>query len=204
MHTSNIILIGGGGHGKVVADCLLAQGVKIVHVVDPRKSEPLLGIPRVPEYIPHLIGETLVVVAIGDNEARKKVANQVKHQFGTAIHPSAVISDYSIVGEGSMILHRAIIQADVKIGAHVIVNTGAQIDHDCTIGSFVHIAPRAVLCGTVSVGERSLIGAGAVIIPGVTIGTNVVIGAGAVVLKNVPDNAVLVGNPARVIRVRQS
>jgi sugar O-acyltransferase (sialic acid O-acetyltransferase NeuD family) len=103
-----------------------------------------------------------------------------------------------------MILHGAIVQAMAKIGNHVIVNTGAQVDHDCVIGDFAHIAPRVVLCGGVSVGEGTLVGAGATVAPGVTIGKWATIGAGAVIIAGIPDYAVAVGNPARVIKYMRS
>ena len=82
----------------------------------------------------------------------------------------------------------------------MIINTGAQVDHDCAIANFVHIAPGATLCGNVAVGEGALIGAGAVILPGKRIGDWAIVGAGAVVTRDVPNFAVVAGNPAKVIK----
>lgn len=200
METEKVIIQGGGGHAKVVADCLLAQEKKVLAVVDSKYSGSLMGILRQPQYDPGFHPEALTVIAIGDNNVRRKVAQQMLHKFINAIHPSAVISNFATVGTGCMILHRAIVQAGSSVGNHVILNTGSQVDHDCVVGDYVHVAPRAVLCGTISVGEGTLIGAGAVIIPGKKIGAWVTIGAGAVVIDDIPDYAVAVGNPARVIK----
>jgi sugar O-acyltransferase (sialic acid O-acetyltransferase NeuD family) len=195
-----MILHGGGEHARVVLDCLLAQGKSVSAVFDPKYSGQLFGVPFLQSYDPDFDPQAKAIVSIGDNKVRKKVAAITKHTFGKAIHHSAIISVFAETGEGSMILHGTIIQAQTKIGKHVIVNTGAQVDHDCVIGDFVHLGPGAILCGTVEVGEGSFVGAGAVVIPGKKIGAWVTIGAGAVVRQDLPDFAVAVGNPARIIK----
>ena len=144
-----------------------------------------------------------MIVAIGDNAIRKRVAEFTKHPFVNAIHSSAIISPRVKMGVGNMILHGVIIQAETEIGNHVIINTGAQVDHDCIVEDYVHIAPRVVLCGNVKVGSGTLIGAGATVIPGKTIGRWATIGAGSVVTKDIPDYAIAVGNPARVIKINR-
>lgn len=194
-----IIIQGGGGHAKVVIDCLLEQGREVVAVFDQKNTGPLLGIPRVKIYHPELYPDAGMLIAIGDNKVRQRIAGDVSHAFTTVIHPSAVISSFARIGNGSMILHRAVVQAGTAIGNHVILNTGSQVDHDGAVGDFVHIAPRAVLCGSVTVGEGTLIGAGAVILPGIKIGRWAVIGAGAVVTRDVGDHAVVAGVPGRVV-----
>jgi sugar O-acyltransferase (sialic acid O-acetyltransferase NeuD family) len=98
-----------------------------------------------------------------------------------------------------MILHRVIIQTGAKLGNHIILNTGSQVDHDCIIGDYVHIGPGVVLCGTVEIGEGAFLGAGSVVIPGKKIGAWSVVGAGAVVINDIPDGSIAVGNPARVM-----
>lgn len=196
---SKLFVYGGGGHGKVVVDSLQDAGHEVIGIIDSKFEGELFGVSRYKEVPPAFEG-ILSIIAIGDNKVRETISMQSDAQFFTLIHPSSVISKRSTVGAGSMILHRAIIQAGSVVGDHVIINTGAQVDHDCKIGDFVHVAPGAVLCGTVTVGEGTLIGAGAVIKPGVTIGSWVTIGSGAVVVKNIPDNTVVVGNPARVLR----
>lgn len=195
-----VILQGGGDHARVVLDCLQEEGKSVVAIFDPKYSGELFGVPQLGKYDPGFRPEAKLVVAIGDNKIRKKVAEDSNHPFTKAIHPSAVISSHSFVGEGSMILHRAVVQAKAAIQNHVIVNTGAQVDHDCQVADYVHLAPGVILCGTVSVGEGTFIGAGAVVIPGIKIGKWSIIGAGSTVIRDVPDYSLVVGNPARVIK----
>ena len=140
------------------------------------------------------------VIAIGDNKTRAELSHKIKAAFKTLVHPSAVISKESSIGEGTVVYAGVVIQPNTTIGKHVIVNTSASIDHDNYIADFVHVAPKVALTGHVEVGEGSFIGAGAVVIPKIKIGKWCTIGAGSVVIKDVPDNAVVVGNPAKIIR----
>jgi sugar O-acyltransferase (sialic acid O-acetyltransferase NeuD family) len=199
MH-QKVILQGGGGHAKVVIDCLLAEGKEVVAIFDKKNEGQLLGVQRYADYRPDLYDDAAMLIAIGDNKVRQAVAGEVKHSFANAIHPSAIVSSFARIGTGNMILHRTVIQAGTTVGNHVIVNTGSQVDHDGSIGDFVHIAPRAVLCGNVTVGEGTLIGAGAVVLPGIKIGKWAIIGAGAVVTKDVADYSVVAGVPGKVRR----
>jgi sugar O-acyltransferase (sialic acid O-acetyltransferase NeuD family) len=198
--SAEIILYGGGGHGKVVLDCLQEQGVKVKSIIDNKYTGELLGVKRLSELPESVDPNCAVIIAIGDNKARKDLSQNIRLPFANAIHSSARISLHASIGTGVMILHNVIVQIGATIGNHVILNTGAQVDHDCVIGDYVHIAPGSVLCGSITVGEGTLIGAGAVIKPGVRIGAWAMIGAGAVVVKDLPDYAVAVGNPARVIK----
>lgn len=200
MKDHEIILQGGGDHARVVLDSLLNQGKQVAAIFDPRQSGDLFGVPQLGNYQPDMFPMASMIVAIGDNAVRQKVAMTARHSFTTLLEPSAMISPRAHIGVGSMILHRTVIQAKTMIGAHVIINTGAQVDHDCSIADFVHLGPGAVLCGTVSVGEGTFIGAGSVVIPGVKIGKWSVIGAGSVVIRDIPDHTVVVGNPARMIK----
>jgi sugar O-acyltransferase (sialic acid O-acetyltransferase NeuD family) len=140
-------------------------------------------------------------IAIGNNNIREKIFNHLAEKKLlpiNAIHTSAVIdSTASINNNGVMIAANATINPLVQIGKGVICNTNCSIDHECVIGDFAHIAPGAVLCGNVTVGSKTFVGANAVIRQGITIGSNVMIGAGAVVIKDVPDNATVVGVPAK-------
>lgn len=199
--TNPIILQGGGEHARVVIDCLRASGATLVGLFDPKYTGELMGVPQRGVYQPGFMPEAQAIVAIGDNAVRKRVVALTKHAFATAIHPSVILSTFSTVAEGSMVLHGAIVQPQTVIGKHVIINTGAQVDHDCVIEDYVHIGPGAILCGTVRVGECAFIGAGSVIIPGKTIGKGAVIGAGSVVINDIPEYAVAVGSPARVIKL---
>jgi sugar O-acyltransferase (sialic acid O-acetyltransferase NeuD family) len=201
--TNEFILIGGSEHARVVLDVLLSTGVKVHALFDPKYSGELFGVPQLGEYKPDQFSSASAIVAIGNNTTRQKASLNCKHTFGNALHSSAVISRFSTIGEGTVVFHGAIVQANAKLGKHVIVNTGAQIDHDCLIADFVHVAPSATLCGTVEVGEGSLIGAGATVIPGIKIGQWAAVGAGAVVTQNIPDYAVVVGVPAKIIRINK-
>jgi len=195
-----IIIQGGGDHAKVVLDCLLSSGEEVVALFDPKYDGELFGIPQRGEYDPLFDADAKAVVAIGDNATRMRVVKKTRHAFINVVHPSVVKSERSTSGTGNMILHGVVVQAQVRIGNHVIINTGARVDHDCVIEDFVHVAPGAVLCGTVSIGEGTFVGAGATVIPGRKIGQWAIVGAGAVVIHDVPDYAVVVGNPARIIK----
>ena len=203
MATTKVLLQGGGGHAKVVLDVLLGEGIVVPALVDAKFTGDMFGVPRMKEYDPTFERDAFVIVAIGDNAIRKRVAESTKHTFTNAIHRSAIISSSVTLGLGNMILHGAIVQAQSTIGNHVIINTGAQVDHDCVVEDYAHIAPRVVLCGNVTVGEGTLIGAGATVIPGKKIGKWATIGAGAVVVKDIPDFAVAVGHPARIIKTNR-
>lgn len=200
METAKTILIGGGQHAQVVLDCLLACGDDVVAIFDPARSGDMFGVAQRGEYDPSFELTARIIVAIGDNGIRKRASERVMHRFTNAIHPSVLLSKFSAIGVGNMLLHGVIVQPMCRIGNHVIVNTGAQIDHDCVVDDFAHIAPRAVLCGGVTVGEGTLVGAGATVVPRTRIGKWAIIGAGAVVLEEVPDHAVVVGNPGRIIK----
>lgn len=195
-----VILQGGGEHARVVLDCLLDTGAEVVGVYDPAYTGALFGVPQLGVYDPEANEGALQVIAIGDNDVRKRVAQRGGHGFAKAIHCSAIVSRFASIGNGSMILHKAVVQAQSRIGNHVIINTGAQVDHDCMIRDYVHLAPGVILCGTVTVGEGAFIGAGAIVIPGKTIGAWATVGAGAVVTRDIPDHAVAMGNPARIIK----
>lgn len=190
-------LFGASGHAKVIIDILKALNVEIDGLVDDDISvNNLLGYPVFhgrTEFSP-------IIVSIGSNLIRKKVVEKLSADFGTAIHPSAIISGTVVINEGSVVMQGAIIQSEAKIGRHCIINTGASVDHDCVIEDFVHISPHSTICGNVTVGEGTWIGAGAIIIQGVKIGKWSVVGAGSVVTKDIPDNVLAAGNRCKVIK----
>ena len=194
-------LIGASGHAKVIMDCLLDAGVKIKGLFDQNpKVTSLRGYTVNGDYLAANTEEPLII-SIGANAIRAKIAERIAgRQFGTAIHPSTLIAADAVIGEGTVVMHGTVIQSSAQIGKHVIINTTAVVEHDCTVGDYAHVGPKAVLCGHVSVGEGTLIGVGAVVIPSIKIGKWCVIGAGSVVFRDVPDYAVVVGNPARLIK----
>ena len=193
-YDSSIYLYGASGHGKVIKEIIEACGQKVGAFVDDNPAvNSLCGIKV-------LHGETTLspmIVSIGANHIRKKVVQKLHTSFGSAIHPSAVVSPSAKIGEGTVVMAGAVINADAVIGKHCIINTGASVDHECVIGDFCHIAPHATLCGQVHVGEGSLIGVGACVIPCINIGSWCIIGAGAAVTNNIKDNMKVVGVPAR-------
>ena len=188
-------LYGASGHAKVIIDILSARGIKVEALFDDDKSiKELLSIPVKHQWN----GESPVVVSVGNNYSRKQIAEKLKCEFGTVIHPTAVVSPHATIGEGSVVMQGAVIQSDVSMGKHCILNTGASVDHECIIGDYVHISPQATLCGNVTVGEGAWIGASAVVIPGVKIGKWCTIGAGSVVVRDMPDGAKAFGNPCKI------
>ncbi|WP_246034010.1 acetyltransferase [Flavobacterium sangjuense] len=198
---NSITLYGASGHGKVIIDILNAVGVKIKSVIDDNpKSESILGIPvaKTSEYDMSSLGET--IISIGNNKVRKKLSISLSANFAKAVHPSAVISPNSSIGEGTVVMARVAINPDVTIGKHCIINTNATVEHDALIADFVHICPGVSLAGDVTIGEGTQVGIGAAVIQGISIGKWVTIGAGAVILNDIPDYAVVVGNPGKIIK----
>jgi acetyltransferase EpsM len=197
-------LYGASGHAKVIIDILEKNGITISGLID---SNP--GIKTLMGYeVKSGIGEISqadysVLISIGNNAVRKRVAESLRTTFTNAIHPNAVLSDHISLGTGIAIMAGAVVNSDVTIGSHVILNTNCTVDHDCSIGNFVHISPNAALAGNVEVGEGSHVGISACVIQGVKIGRWATIGAGAVIIKDVPDYAVVVGNPGKIIKYNQ-
>ena len=191
-------LYGASGHAKVIKDIIEATGGRIDGLIDDNPMVAnLSGIPVAHSYN----GECPLIISIGKNEIRKKIAKRLHTTFDKAIHPSAIISPSAHIGDGSVVMQGSIIQADARIGSHCIINTGASIDHECVVGDYVHISPHATLCGNVEVGEGTWIGAGTTIIQGVKIGRWCTIGAGSVVSKNIPDGYLAVGNRCKLIKI---
>jgi sugar O-acyltransferase (sialic acid O-acetyltransferase NeuD family) len=194
-------LYGASGHAKVIIEILELCGIKVKGLFDDNPQiKNILDYKVVGAYNSSILNNDQLIISIGNNELRKKISEKLNPAFGKAIHPSAIISKSSLIGNGSVIMGNAIINSDTKIGNHAIINTSASIDHDCKIEDFVHISPNATLCGGVFIGEGTNVGAAAVIIPGINIGKWATIGAGAVVIKDVPDYVTVVGNPAIIKR----
>ncbi len=205
-----VALIGYSEHALVVADTLQQVGYDIIGYFEKEvaASNPFqlnyLGYEKEYDFSKN-ISDIHVFPAIGDNISRKNSMNFLLRKsllIATAISPKANISNNVKIDAGTLICQGSCINPLVTIGKGVIINTAAIVEHECIISNFTHIAPGAVLAGNVFVGENSFIGANATIKQGITIGKNVIIGAGSVVLKNVSDNEIWVGNPARKIKVK--
>lgn len=203
LHSNRFLLYGGSGHAKVVTDCLRDSGCTVAGVFDDNPVlKSIYGLDIIGSYSPLAFPDLPIIISIGNNEIRLKIARHISHSPGNSIHPSALISKSAMIGAGSVIMHGAVIQADVKLGNHCIINTGASVDHDSVIGDFTHISPHATLCGNVKIEEGSHVGAGAVVIQGIKIGRWVTVGAGSVIIRDIPDYAVVVGNPGRIIKIK--
>ena len=192
-------LYGASGHGKVIVEIAEANDLEISAFIDFDKSKKeLLGYK-----ILHIIPKQSVelVVAIGNNAVRKKITlENTNFLYNTLIHPKAIISKRTAIGDGTVVMAGVSINSEVKIGKHTIINTNASIDHDCIIEDFVHISPNVALAGNVAVGEGTHIGIGASVIQGIKIGKWCIVGAGSVIIRDIPDGATVVGNPGKIIK----
>ncbi len=195
-----IYLIGAGGHAKVIAEILETNQQPIAGVFDTDPSKKLWEIPVYTFPGPFRSEKDHLLISVGNNKTRKRIAENTAANYLTAIHPSAQISKRAVIGHGTVIMANVVVNSDSIIGRHCIINTSASVDHDCEIGNYCHISPNATLSGGVSVGECTQIGAGATVIQGVKIGKNVLVGAGSVVIKDIPDNVVVAGCPAKIIK----
>ena len=198
----NVMLIGGGGHAKVVMDMVEACGDRVVGILDDGLAVGMQvqGVPvKGSTADAGQFEDALFVLAVGNNQVRRKLAARLNVAWYTAIHPSAIVSDRAQVGEGSVVMPRAVINPGACLGRHSIINTAAVVEHDNRIGDFAHVSCGAVLTGTVHVGECALVGAGAVVKNNVSICDEAVVGAGAVVTKDLTEKGTYVGVPARKV-----
>lgn len=199
MSEKRLVLIGAGGHAKVVLAAAKAAGFAVEALYDDDPSRwggEVLGAPvRGP--VSSLEEGTPAVLAIGSNEARKRLAARHRFEWQTVVHPMAWIHESVALGPGTVVFAGAVVQPEAKLGAHVIVNTGATVDHDCEIGDYAHLAPGTHLAGNVAVGEGAFLGVGAAAIPGISIGAWTRVGAGGVVVKDLPPHVTAVGVPAK-------
>lgn len=203
-----LIIIGAGGHAKVVTDILIENGeYDIAGYIDCDLSKEYREIRVLGEdsVLPLLLerGIGYAFIAIGDNDLREKlqrVCIKVGYQIINVISRHSVISPSAIMGTGNVIMDGAVIHASTVIGDGCIINTNASVDHDCIIGDYCHIAPGTAVSGFTSVGKKSFLGTGSRVIDKIVVGECVILGAGGVVVKNTPSNVKMVGIPARVIK----
>ena len=209
MTRPRFLLLGAGGHGKAIADLLLAGGdYAIVGFVDAApKASQVLGLPVLGDEsrLAALAGQGIAFAhaAVGNNAQRLAAAGRLRDAgfaLPSLIHPTALIGHGARIAEGAAILARAVIGPEAEIGPLALINTGAIVEHDCVVEQAAHIGPGAVLAGGVRIGAGALIGAGAVVRPGITIGAGAVIGAGAAVVENIAPGARVAGVPARPVQ----
>lgn len=200
---NRLIIIGAGGHGKVVADIALKSGYTDISFVDDNTDGECMGFPIVgksSEIERHNDGDTDFVIAIGNNSVRQSLAERHSVNWATLVHPSAQIGSYVSIGEGSVVMACAVVNPAATVGRHCIINSGAIVEHDNRLCDYVHISPGAKLSGNVRVGERTWIGVGACVVNNVEICADAMIGAGAVVTKTINDKGTYIGVPARKIK----
>jgi sugar O-acyltransferase (sialic acid O-acetyltransferase NeuD family) len=202
---NRLLLLGGGGHGRVVADMAELLGWTGIAFLDDRWPDlqstgdwPVLGVISDAARF----GEThpAAIVTVGDGATRQRLSGVLRglgFTLPTLVHPSAVISPRATLGQGVVVMANVVVNSYARVGDDVILNTACTIDHDCRLSDSVHVSPGANLSGDVTVGERSWIGAGAAVREGIRIGFDVVVGAGAAVVSNLPDGVFATGVPAR-------
>jgi acetyltransferase EpsM len=191
------VILGAGGHAKVVYDACLSTGIDVDLLVDKEGVEGFDGLEVVSEDILNP-DEHILILGVGNNEIRQKLYKFYKlkgFSFATVIHSKAIVAEHSYIGEGTVVFGGCIINHSAKVHDAVIVNSGAIVEHDCVVENFSHVSPGAVLCGGVKVGENTWVGANSTIKEYVTIGRNCIIGAGAVVLSDLEDKSKGAGVP---------
>lgn len=205
--SKSLIIIGAGGHGKVIADIAKFNGYQEIVFLDDDIKRHKIG-----EY--QVIGTSDDVdkfkekydffVGIGNNKIRKRFSlmlNDKKIRQPILIHPSAVIDSTVSIGNGTVVMANVVINADSKIGDGCIINTSSSIDHDCLINNYTHISPGVHVAGTVSVGECTWIGIGTSIKNNLYIASNCIIGAGSVIVKDLLESGTYFGVPVKRVKV---
>lgn len=197
-----VVIIGAGGHGKVIADIVQGSGDYVIGFLDDAENivESYVGFPilgKISDY--YMYQDDFFVIAIGNSKIREKVANKLKNvKWYNAIHPSAVISTLDTeIAEGTVVMANAVINPGTKVGKHCIINSGAIVEHDNVIDAYSHISVGAKLAGTVNVGSHTWVGIGATISNNINICGECTIGAGAVVVKDITNPGIYVGVPAK-------
>ncbi|MBI5623422.1 MAG: acetyltransferase [Elusimicrobia bacterium] len=204
-----IIILGAGGHAKVVLHTLQCAGMEVAALTDNDRSRSGRSVGGVPVLFEddalraHPAGTVLLANGVGlrdSTEPRRKVYERFKalgYSFAKVTAPDAHLAPDAIVAEGAEILTRAVLHPCASVGENAVVNTGAIVEHDCVVGAHAFIGPGAILCGGVKVGAGSFICSGAVVVPELTVGDGCLVAAGAVVTRDLPAGARAAGVPAR-------
>lgn len=201
--SKDVIIIGAGGHAKVIADIIYKSGDNLIGFLDDNLAnkgkeiylgKKVIGTTKDIE----IYNKNYFIIGIGNNSIRKKINNENNLKLYTAIHPSAIIAEDVKIGTGSVIMAGVVINPGTVIGKNCIINTCSSLDHDNLLEDYVHISPGAHLAGTVTIKEGTWICTGAIVKNNITIGKNNIIGAGGVVIKDIiEENTTYIGVPAR-------
>lgn len=205
-----LIMLGAGGHAKVLLSLAQASGLNVLGVCDPELAQQgrdqwrgvrVLGSDdALDAFDPASVGLINGIGQLVGSTGRRKVFERLKakgFRFPVLVHPAAWVDDSAVLNEGVQVMAGAVIQADATVGCNSIINTGASLDHDCYLGVHVHVAPGATLCGNVRVQDRAFIASGATVIQGLTVGEESVVGAGAVLVRDLAARLTLIGPAAR-------
>ena len=198
--SDKVILVGAGGHAKVIADIIVKSGDQLVGFLDDDSGKTsVLGYPVLGpvEAWQSFSRGVKFLLAIGNHHVRETLAAQMAVDWYTAVHPSAQIGMGVVIGEGSAVMANAVINSEARIGRHCIVNTATVVEHDNQIADYAHISVGARLGGTVSVGKACWIGIGAVVKNNLSICDGCMVGAGGVVVKDLFEPGIYMGIPAR-------
>ena len=202
-----VIILGAGGHAKVIAESILKSGDEVLGFLDDNEEiqgkEIYLGrkvIGKINEVVNYQ--DKYFVIGIGSNKVRKIFAEKYSNlKWYTAIHPSAIIASDVVIGEGTVIMPGVVINPGAVVGKHCIINTAVSLDHDNRINDYVHISPGSHLAGTVTVGDSTWICAGVTIINNINIASGNIVGAGAVVINDITEqDSTYVGVPIRKVK----
>ena len=200
---SDLIIIGGGGHAKSVADLAIKSGFNVIGFLEDNDAvTEMLEFKRlgtVSDCEKYADGVKFVI-GIGNNTVRQKIYETYKIEYETLVHPSAVIGTDVVIEDGSVVMAGAVINADTRVGKQSIINTGAVVEHDCIIGEFTMVAPSSTICGFSKIGNNCWLGAGSVVNNVINICDNTTVGSGGVVVKNIEEAGTYAGVPARKIK----
>jgi acetyltransferase EpsM len=201
--TKSVYMVGAGGHAKAVFAALSANHIEPIAIYDDNPQQQggtLYGVPicgNLEDFTQ--LGAVSAVIAIGDNYTRKRIAERLPTvHWLTVVHPYSCIHASAKIGRGSVILEGTIVQPDVIIGEHCILNVETMIGHDCVLDNYVHVC-GAKLTGNVHVGEGVLLGANTTVHPSVTIGEWSKSAISSAIMRDVSPYSTVIGNPARCV-----
>jgi UDP-perosamine 4-acetyltransferase len=204
----DLVIIGGGGHCRVVLDVASAAGFNVIGILDPHPEAETVGRVSVlggDDLAPELLGRgvRLAFVALGGNDLRRRICLRLRgigFALPCLVHPTASISPTAEIGAGVVVMPHAVINAQARVGDFAIVNSGAIVEHDCVLGEAAHVAPGSVMGGHATLGEEALLDIGARAKAKVRIGDRAIVGVGAAVVCDIGDDMIVVGVPARPVR----